>query len=67
MATQKWCNVAGCKNFIFATLRDFAENNWSAFAIPSTSKAVCYCPEHQEEMKKDMENKLTQKQEKTHK
>jgi len=25
MPTQKWCNVSGCKNFIFATLDDFAE------------------------------------------
>ena len=63
MATQKWCNVAGCKKFIFAKLDDFAENGWSAFQIPNgKGKVLCYCTEHQKEMQKDMGRKILQQQ-----
>ena len=59
MATQKWCSIAGCKNFIFATLNDFADNGWSAFQIPSgNGKVRCFCPDHQTEMKEQMHNQL---------
>jgi len=66
MATQKWCNVAGCKNFIFATLNDLAEHGWSAFQIPAgnrNGKVLCFCPEHQEEMKEEMEKRLIKQSE----
>ncbi len=56
MATQKWCSAAGCKKFIFATLSDFDEHGWSAFQIPAgNGKVQCFCPDHQEEMKNEME------------
>ena len=62
MATQKWCNVAGCTNFIFAILDDFADNGWSAFQIPAgKGKPLCFCPGHQKEMKEEMEKRLTKR------
>ena len=62
MATQKWCSVSECKNFIFATLDDFGEEGWSAFQIPpGRGKPLCFCPDHQKEMKEEMEKKLTRR------
>lgn len=60
MPTQKWCNVAGCKKFIFAKLDDLADYNWSAFQIPAgKGKVLCFCPDHQKEMMEEMEKRLT--------
>jgi len=60
MATQKWCSVAGCKNFIFATLDDLCEHNWTAFQIPTgKGKVRCYCPNHLKECKEDMHKALS--------
>ena len=59
MPTQKWCSVTGCKKFIFVTLDDFADNNWSAFQIPNgKGKVRCFCPDHQNEMKEEMQKAL---------
>ena len=46
---EKRCSIINCNKYIFATLDEFAENNWSAFAIPSNSKPTYFCPNHQEE------------------
>ncbi len=59
MPTQKWCSVNGCEKFIFASLSDFHEYGWSAFQIPAgKGKALCFCPDHQKEMKDEMEKRL---------
>jgi hypothetical protein len=63
MPTQKWCNVAGCKKFIFVKLDDLADNEWSAFKI-GKGKVLCFCPNHQKEMMDEMENKLNKHKEK---
>ena len=57
MATQKWCNVAGCKKFIFATLDDLSDDGWTAYQI-GKKKSVCYCPDHLKECKEDMKKEL---------
>jgi len=63
MATQKWCNAYKCSNFIFVKLDDLADEGWSAFQIPAgKGKVLCFCPEHQEEMKEQMEIKLLKQQ-----
>ena len=60
MPTQKWCSVAGCTKFVFATLDDLCEYKWSAFQIPAgNGKVKCFCPDHQKEMKDSMEKALT--------
>ena len=59
MPTQKWCSVPGCKEFIFASLDDFDEFDWSAFQIPDGEGEIeCYCPKHQKEMQQKMEKML---------
>ncbi len=65
MATQKWCSAKGCKKFIFATLDDFADNEWSAFQIPNgKGKVQCFCPDHYQEMRESMEKALIQQNKK---
>ena len=59
MPTQKWCNVEGCPNFIFATLDDFYKFGWSGFQIPAGRKALCFCPDHHKEMKERMYRELS--------
>lgn len=55
MPTQKWCNQAGCKEFVFAKLDDFSELGWGAYQIPNgKGKVKCWCPKHQEEMNRQM-------------
>ena len=59
MPTQKWCNVVGCKNFIFATLDDLHESNWTAFQIPAgKGKVKCYCQGHFKECEEDINKTL---------
>ena len=39
---------------------ELAEHGWSAFQIPAgKGKPLCFCPEHQLEMREQMEKKLT--------
>lgn len=60
MPTQKFCNATGCKKFIFVTMDELAEHGWGAFQIPAgKGKPLCFCPEHQIEMREQMEKKLT--------
>jgi len=61
MPTQKSCWVHSCDKFIFATLNDFEEHGWTAFQIPTgKGKALCFCPDHQKEMKAEMKKRLLQ-------
>jgi len=61
MPTQKWCSVNGCKKFIFVTLDSLYKYGWSAFQIPTgNGKVMCFCQDHQKEMKEVMKYKLLQ-------
>ena len=59
MATQKWCSVGGCEKFIFATLDDLHEHNWTAFQTPAgKGKVRYYCPNHLKECKEDIQKSM---------
>lgn len=59
MSTQKWCNAKGCKNFVFSTLDNLWRHRWTALEIPAGSNPLYYCPQHHNEMKKEMYKKLS--------
>lgn len=61
MAKKRYCNVKECSKTTNIPLIDFGENNWAAFQIPDgKGEIVCYCPEHNREGQKYMEECLLQ-------